>query len=225
MLRALLIERLQKRGCKGPCCVADAERADTTSMDGLSDREMEREYLQKMKMILLRRDGASSSSGPAQLLDHLYIGNKTDACNRSSLKRHKITHVLNCAASKDYSVELVDNPYDAEATGVHGYLEFEALDNESYPILMHFRQAKAFIDAALDQGGRVLVHCNMGINRSGAICVAYIMQHQQITLLQTIRLVKFERPIILCNEGFQKQLIEFARNHELLHRNSTIGAT
>ena len=65
-------------------------RTDTTSMDGLSDREMEREYLQKMKMILLRRDGASSLSGPAQLLDHLYIGNKTDACNRSSLKRHKV---------------------------------------------------------------------------------------------------------------------------------------
>ena len=74
------------------------------------------------------------------------------------------------------------------------------------------------------QGGRVLVHCNMGVNRSGALCVAYIMDHKQITLLQTIRLVKFERPIILCNEGFQKQLIQFARNHQLLHRKSKIGA-
>lgn len=199
-------------------------REDTSSMDGMSDRDTEREYLQKMKTILLRRDGASSSSGPAQLLDHLYIGNRTDACNRSVLQRHKITHVLNCAATKDYSVELVDNPYDAETTGVHDYLEFEAFDNESYPILMHFRKAKAFIDAARDQGGRVLVHCNMGVNRSGAICVAYIMEHNQITLLQTIRLVKFERPIILCNEGFQKQLIQFARNHQLLHRKSKIGA-
>ncbi|KAK2179230.1 hypothetical protein NP493_504g03005 [Ridgeia piscesae] len=160
-------------------------------MDGMTDRETEREYLQKMKTILLRRDGASSSSGPAQLLDHLYIGNKTDACNVSVLRRNKITHVLNCAATKDYSVELVDNPYDPETTGVHDYLEFEAFDNESYPILMHFREAKAFIDAALDQ---------------------------------TIRLVKFERPIILCNEGFQKQLIQFARNHQLLHRKSKIGA-
>ena len=57
----------------------------------------------------------------------------------------------------------------------------------------------------------------MGVNRSGALCIAYMMLDEGITLLQALRQAKYQRPVILCNEGFQKQLIDFANGRGLLH--------
>lgn len=184
------------------------------------DRAENRKYLDKVKSILVSfRPGFHSSNGPAQILDFLYIGNRTDALEPSTLRRLKITHVLNCAAQKDYSTALVDNPYDPK-TGVKDYMEFEGLDNDGYPILMHFHKAKSFIDQAKKQNGRVLVHCEMGVNRSGAICAAYVMVEERITLFQTLRRMKIERPVLLVNEGFQMQLIEFAKERGLLNNDN-----
>ena len=135
---------------------------------------------------------------------------------RPLLRRLGITHVLNCAGKKDYSRKLVDNPY---ADDMIAYEEFEADDNEGYPIMMHFTRARAFINQAKRTGGRALVHCEMGVNRSGALCIAYMMVEERLTLLQALKRAKIERPVILCNEGFQKQLIGFARDQGLLQRN------
>ena len=183
------------------------------------DKEEERKFLEKVKDILtnssLVKNGLRASNGPGEILDHLLIGNKGDAYNFSLLKGRRITHILNCAAVPTY--DKPKNPY--ENTEIK-YLGFEACDNEHYPIMMHFRLARAFIDSCLREGGRVLVHCEMGVNRSGAICVAYVMVHEQITLLQALRKVKYERPVLLCNEGFQKQLIKFAKERDLLYRKS-----
>lgn len=179
----------------------------------------DRKFLEKVKDILTDssyvKNRMRASNGPGHILDHVLIGNKQDAHNIRMLQRLKVTHVLNCAAKPESRYDGYKNPY--EETGIK-YLGIEACDNEYYPILMHFCQAKAFIDGCLREQGRVLVHCEMGVNRSGAICVAYTMVHEGISLLQALRLVKFERPVLLCNEGFQKQLIEFAREKELLHR-------
>ena len=123
---------------------------------------------------------------------------------------------MNCAAHKDYSRQLVDNPYD-ESSGVEGYLEFEADDNEGYPIMRHYRAARLFIDRAMRLKGRVLVHCEMGVNRSAALCVAYLMEHRDLTLIQAIREVKIDRPVILTNTGFRKQLYQFADERRLLY--------
>ena len=181
------------------------------------------DYLEKMKAILTapRKGSRKSSDMPAELLDFLYIGNRDEARTPYLLKLLKITHVLNCAGRPgDYPDR--NNPYDPETTGVVAYEQFEALDNDGYQMLKHFRKARKFIDDARDTGGHVLVHCELGVNRSGCICIAYMMLEQGITLLQALRRIKMERPVVLCNEGFQRELIDFARDHDLLYRE---GAT
>jgi protein-tyrosine phosphatase len=181
-------------------------------------RAEDKDFLQKVKDILTNssyvKNGMRASNGPAHIMDHVYLGNKQDANNIRLLKRLKISHVLNCAASPESRYDGSKNPYAEE--GIK-YLGIEAFDTVQYPILMHFHQALGFIDTCLKEGGRVLVHCEMGVNRSGAIYVAYMMVHENISLLQAIRQVKFERPVLLCNEGFQMQLIDFARQRELLY--------
>ena len=180
------------------------------------DKEIE-EYLDKIRDVLTgMRGGARCSSGPCELSEHVYIGGKNDARSPTLLKCYGITHVLNCAAEPNYEVGFDESPY-SKNTGLH-YCAFEARDNDEYPILMHFLKAKEFIDGAKVNGGKVLVHCEMGINRSAAICVAYILVDEKLTLLEVIKRVKRQRRVILLNEGFQKRLVEFARDRNLLFK-------
>ena len=177
----------------------------------------EEKYMEKLSEILHRYNGSRAGTGPAKLLNHLYLGNLSDAFDVELLKKLKITGIINCAAVKDYSA-IEDNPYE-EGSGITEYVEFEALDNPSYPMLRHYKHAEQFINRVKDAGGRVLVHCELGINRSGALCVAYMMVTQDLTLLEAVRAVKAERSVLLTNQGFVKQLYNFAEERELLYKN------
>ncbi len=169
-------------------------------------------YMRKIEDIILKNghDLNDYPSSPTKLLDHLYIGNYNDAGNVDYLRRLGITHVLNCAG-----IRTLHSPYPPE-TGIVGYLQFHADDNESYDMLQHYTRAKAFIDNAKFKGGNVLVHCAMGINRSGLICAAYILDNKHMNLLDVMRLLKTRRRLILSNRGFRLQLVRFARRKGLL---------
>ena len=183
----------------------------------MKDEDLE-EYQEKIKDILTTmRGGAGCSSGPCQLSEHVYIGARSDAKSPTLLKCYGITHVLNCAGRSSYEDEYFEESPYAKNSGLE-YCAFEAEDNYGYPILMHFLKAKEFIDAAKENGGKVLVHCEMGINRSAAICIAYILVDEKLTLLEVIKRVKRERRVILVNESFQKQLVQFAGERNLLYK-------
>ena len=159
--------------------------------------------------------GSRCSNGPAEVCNRIYIGNKYNAHDASLLRRLHITHVLNCAARPEHEGgNGLTSPYD-DASNIT-YLAFEAHDTIGYPMLIHYNAAKRFLDNALRQGGRVLVHCELGINRSGVICTAYMMESEELPLLTAIKRIKNDRPTVLVNEGFQKQLINFARDKGLL---------
>jgi len=175
-------------------------------------------YLDRMKGILTSHlSGSMTNRGPTSLLDHVYIGSRADAHKVTLLKSLKITHVLDCAGKTDYSdLNCFEKPDIYKKSGIN-YKQINADDTYGYPMMRHFTEAKAFIDSARQQGGRCLVHCEMGINRSGCICIAYMMVHENITLLSAIRRAKMSRPTILVNEGFQEQLIRFGDDKDLLY--------
>ena len=161
--------------------------------------------------------GMRYSRGPAEVCDRIFIGNKFNAHDMKLLRRLRITHVLNCAAKPPSEGGFgLSSPYE-DACRIT-YMAFEAHDNEAYPILMHYRASKRFIDDALRNGGRVLVHCELGINRSGAICTAYMIETERLPLLTAIRRIKDDRPTVLVNEGFQRQLYNFAKERGLVKK-------
>lgn len=96
------------------------------------------------------------------------------------------------------------------------YLGFEAEDDPGYNMIQHFDRAYDFIEDARKHGGRVLVHCLMGINRSGLIAVTYIMKQKHIGPITAALMAKKQRGLILTNDGFQSQLIHFANQKGLL---------
>ena len=53
------------------------------------------------------------------------------------------------------------------------HLVIPVQDSEYADILIHFPDACRFIQNAVNDGGRVLVHCRMGISRSATVIAAY----------------------------------------------------
>ncbi len=147
------------------------------------------------------------SQGPTELTEYLYLGDYTDADSLGLLSGLGITHVLNCAgsATTNYS-----SPYFGD-TSVVSYLELDAEDTANYDLSKHFSDALDYIQKAKDSGGKVLVHCRKGVNRSAAIAIAYLMIEHKKTIWDTVRMVKDLRGKILTNKNFRLQLILYAR--------------
>ncbi|CAD5125175.1 DgyrCDS13418 [Dimorphilus gyrociliatus] len=186
-------------------------RSDWNSHSNSPSKQPDSYYLERLYGILGNSTPLGVSHYASPLTDYMSIGSYRDAEDIRYLKRHEFTHVLNCAA---YQPSL-KSPYPPDS-GIVGYLQFFAEDTEYYDMMQHFMKAKGFIDAARRYGGKVLVHCAMGVNRSATMCVAYLMLDQQLDLLEAVRRVKSRRGVILTNKSFQKQLIRFAREKDLL---------
>mmetsp|Transcript_123848 Transcript_123848/g.174655 ORF Transcript_123848/g.174655 Transcript_123848/m.174655 type:complete len:292 (-) Transcript_123848:26-901(-) len=89
------------------------------------------------------------------------------------------------------------------------YLVVDVADDSSENIISHFPEVREFIDQALDENGRVLMHGNAGISRSGALLIAYLMYKLETTYAEALRLVQLRRFCVAPNEGFQAQLHEY----------------
>ncbi|KAH9977614.1 protein-tyrosine phosphatase-like protein [Lactifluus volemus] len=87
----------------------------------------------------------------------LYIGNLSAA--KSVDLRRGITHLV--SVCPDYPSQGPN------------HLTIPVQDSEYDDILIHLPIACRFIQTALDNGGRVLVHCHMGISRSATVIAAY----------------------------------------------------
>jgi hypothetical protein len=74
-------------------------------------------------------------------------------------KKFGITHVLSVCT--EYS------------SADHNHLTIPVQDSEYEDLLIHLPRGCSFIQSALDQGGKVLVHCAMGVSRSPTMVCAY----------------------------------------------------
>jgi protein-tyrosine phosphatase len=85
-----------------------------------------------------------------------------------------------------------------------------------YNMIQHFDAAYDVIEDARTSGGRAFVHCEIGVNRSGTLAVAYVMVHKGWDPITAAKFVKEKRKWLLSNVSFQRQLIDFACSRNLL---------
>ncbi|CAK6449910.1 unnamed protein product [Pipistrellus nathusii] len=142
----------------------------------------------------------------SQLTSSLYIGNAAAANNRYLLATNRITTVINI------SVEIIN-------TFIEGiqYLKFPVSDSPGARIGDFFDAVADCIHAVGLRGGRTLVHCHAGISRSATVCMAFLMKHHSLSLLEAHTWTRACRPVIRPNNSFWEQLIVyefklFARN-------------
>jgi len=170
-------------------------------------------YVDAMREILSGEPCHGVVTEPTRLLDHVFIGSQSNAEDLRTLRRLGVTHVLNCAGYKGPRPFPNASPY--EGLGID-YYEFMAEDSDRYDITRHFPESFRYLDAVKRSGGTALVHCALGINRSAAVCLAYMMVDRRLPLLAATRIIKDKRRIVLANKTFQRQLVRFARLRSLL---------
>ncbi|KAF6726149.1 Dual specificity protein phosphatase 26 [Oryzias melastigma] len=164
-------------------------RKDSEPSPNLSVSELER----------LLCTGKTACNHADEVWPRLYIGDQNIASDRRELAKLGITHILNCAQSK----------WRGGAEYYAGmnitYYGIEAHDSPTFDMSVNFYPAAEFIHKALCSGGKVLVHCTVGVSRSATLVLAYLMIRQNLTLVEAIKTVKDHRGVI-PNRGFLRQL-------------------
>ncbi|KAJ3574685.1 hypothetical protein NP233_g1586 [Leucocoprinus birnbaumii] len=136
------------------------------------------------------------------LKDQLYLGNFAAAQSPEHRKKLAITHLLS-----------VCNECPLSSSGPTGlaHLQITVEDTEYSDLLIHLPKTSRFIQEALQEGGRVLVHCVMGVSRSTTVVAAFLMKHRKMDARSALRYIKQRRPQVHPNYGFIKQLDTYAK--------------
>lgn len=170
-----------------------------------------------------------------QILPHLFLGPLAASKDTAFLQRHGITLLLAVRASMTARIRLFAQPslpgVRAESIDVSGHQELiasfqratEIIDTHylsasdgnpggfSVPIdgrrlLAYQRDFAAAHDGAQAPGGKTLVYCESGNERSAAVTAAYLMQHLGGSAVQSIQMVQGKR-FCVCFDDAMKWLL------------------
>lgn len=146
----------------------------------------------------------SKLATPLECLPGLFLGNRK---NREIASKLGITYVLNLAA-KSASMD-----YESGMT----VLSIPAEDRRGFRILERYlEKCHRFIKEGLRDGGKVLVHCDAGINRSAVIVAAYMLLEGSRTFSNILSFLKDHRGVVLTNTCFVVELVSLAKSLDLL---------
>ncbi|XP_006817775.1 dual specificity protein phosphatase 3-like [Saccoglossus kowalevskii] len=135
----------------------------------------------------------------------LYIGNGSFALDRPSLQSVGITHVLNVAQGESLGKVNTDAQF-YKSVGIK-FKGIKADDVSTFNLSRFWEETGKFIHKALNDNGKVLVHCYMGFSRAASTTIAYLMLYHNMSAQEATRTVKQKRNIG-PNEGFLQQLCE-----------------
>lgn len=143
----------------------------------------------------------NTKTSPKQLQDHnclngrLYIGSRSAALSREFFATKGIGVIVNCA-------QELSNPF----RNVMLYKHIKLEDDVEQDLFEEIPEAVKYIDDQLKKTN-VLVHCQMGMSRSAAIVVAYLLFKFEFSSVQAaIDYLKVQRYVVRPNKGFIHQL-------------------
>lgn len=133
----------------------------------------------------------------------IYVGEESIGKSRIGLRDLGITHVVNTAMGKGQCY-VNTNHVMFQKVGIKFY-GFEAMDMLNFQLTPFFEKSADFIEHALKEEGKVMVHCKVGASRSATIVIAFLMIKRHMTVQEAVRMVRSKREIA-PNEGFLQQL-------------------
>ncbi|KAG8214751.1 phosphotyrosine protein [Butyriboletus roseoflavus] len=136
----------------------------------------------------------------------LVVATANDALASKSLETLKSLGVTHIVCIRDQKEAFSVRPRFPDHIK---YLVLDVEDNEEQNVIRLFPEADQFIQQALIQGGKVLVHCNGGISLSPAFVVMFVMRHCQLSWEDALHLVQNRRYCISPNGGFLTQIKEY----------------
>ena len=127
-----------------------------------------------------------------KITDKIYLGNEDTARDKSILNQLNISNILICAEGCE---KFFPNEFKYKIL----YID-DAIDEN---ILTWLKEAFEFIDSSVNN---IYIHCAMGISRSPAIVIAYLMYKNKMKYEEAYDFVRDKRKVINPNSGFREQL-------------------
>jgi protein-tyrosine phosphatase len=112
----------------------------------------------------------------------------------------EITQVLN----------ICTHPHPLDPSRTYLHISIDDIDN----IKPHIPQILEHIDNALQNNGKVLVHCALGINRSAAAIVSYLCHRNQTNSSAALEFLKEKKGEVKPSALFLKQIDQFFQREE-----------
>jgi protein-tyrosine phosphatase len=136
------------------------------------------------------------------IIPRLYVGSVEEASSKEWLKRHRITHIVNCACE-------LPNFHLEE----YSYLKLTLLDRDDN-IKRLFPVTTEYISLVLRDNvkNNVLVHCHLGCSRSVSVVCHYLMKTQNFSYDKALSFIREKRPIARPNMFYEIQLQELERS-------------
>ncbi|ESO04884.1 hypothetical protein HELRODRAFT_191497 [Helobdella robusta] len=159
----------------------------------------------------------STTTFPIKVLHGLYLGNLQTSADLNTLQKLNISYIVNVTS---------DLPNEFENREEFKYLRIPITDcNWSQDMDLHFVNAIKFIEEGLQNQRNVLVHCIMGMSRSVAITLAYLMKSQRFQLDEAYDFLRGFKSNINPNLGLMEQLQRFGSKLDGMNEDSTAAST
>ncbi|CAK9096056.1 unnamed protein product [Durusdinium trenchii] len=124
----------------------------------------------------------------------VFIGNATASSQKGILQKNRITHIVNCTSDM---VNALEGDPSIAYYRFDLYKFFATLDLRSTRgVLEFFLPVFQWIDAAVNSGQSVLIHCLAGAHRAGTTGVAYVMHAADLDHQTAIAACKRCRPVV-----------------------------
>ncbi|KAK2459873.1 hypothetical protein APHAL10511_008073 [Amanita phalloides] len=164
-------------------------------------------------------DPRFDGSFPSRVLPFLYLGNLNHALNAYMLHALGITHVVSvgeCALVPPPHATSGAHSVVGRGPGGHGSLWMEeregrikvldikgVCDDGIDTLEPQLEPICDWIDKARQEGGKVLVHCRVGVSRSATVTIAYVMKHLSISLVDAYLIVRSRRLSVLIQPNMR----------------------
>ncbi|XP_008427995.1 dual specificity protein phosphatase 13 [Poecilia reticulata] len=196
-------------GVMGEKCVTeDSKRTNTEEKE---EHTGEAPTLQELEEIL--HSAPRSCHHLDEVWPSLFLGDMFMSHDKFGLWQLGISHVLNASHGK-LCCKGTDDFYGTTVK----YYGVPANDLPTFDLSPFFRPAAEFIHLALSSGGKIFVHCAVGVSRSAALVLAYLMIRHGFSLRSSIRRVQQKR-WIFPNRGFLRQLVDLEQTLHVERQN------
>ncbi|KAF7913356.1 uncharacterized protein EAE98_011581 [Botrytis deweyae] len=136
-----------------------------------------------------------------EILPNLWIGDTLSTYNISNLQSKNICTII--SVNDQPLPQWLRTRYLELGFSHHG---FRVQDDALEDILYIMNDVCEMIDTSLRQNKGVLVHCGLGISRSGTVVLGYVMRERTLDRDEALALVRQKRSRVQPNTGFWAQL-------------------
>lgn len=136
----------------------------------------------------------------SRITPHLYVGGQHK--HWSGMAKEGITAVVNMREEHFDDV--------AKDRGGEAHLHLPTRDNTP-PTIENLNQGADFIADVIQNGGKVYVHCGVGVGRAPAMAAAYLIKYEQLTTAAALQKIRKVRPFIHLTSKQHNRLHEFEK--------------